>query len=214
MITAPVRQVLVSEGQTVSAGQTIIVLDSPQLEYSLRAAEAAYTSAERDEFIQSQGRRKWNGFKSVWVAGPPEQRQVARARVLQAQAGLEAARAKLDQSVLRAPFDGTLVSITVRPGEVVQPGQVTAIIGDLAHLRIETTDLSERNIARVRPGQRVQVAIEALRSNLEGTVAAIDPISGRSADGDVIYKVTIELDAQPLHLLWGMTGEVKFGPDF
>ena len=207
VISAPVRQVLVVEGSAVSAGQALIALDSPQLEYAVSAAEAAYTSAERDDFIQGQGRRKWNGMKFVWVAGPPEQRQVAHAKVLQAQAGLEARRAELRQAMLSAPFDGTVVSIAVRPGEVAQPGQVVAVIGDLTHLRLETTDLSERDIARVRLGQRARITLEALPSGLRGTVSAIDPMAGRSADGDVIYTVTIEMDAQPAQLLWGMTGE-------
>ena len=213
LISAPVREVLVSEGATVTAGQPIVALDSPQLEYALKAAEAAYTSAERDEYIQGQGRRKWIGDKFLWVSGPPEQRQVARAKVLQAQAGLEQARAELAQSVLTAPFDGTVVSITVARGEVVQPGQIVAVMGDLAHLRLETTDLSERNIMRVHPGQRAQITLDALTSELRGTVSAIDPIAGRSADGEIIYKVTIDFDAQPPEVLWGMTGDVRILPD-
>jgi HlyD family secretion protein len=207
VISAPVREVLVAEGAAVKAGQTLIALDSPQLEFAVSAAEAAYTSAERDDFIQGQGRRKWNGQKFVWVAGPPEQRQVAHAKALQAQAGLEARRAELRQAMLLAPFDGTVVTIAVRPGEVVQPGRVVAVIGDLAHLRLETTDLSERDIARVRVGDRVRITLDALASELRGTVSAIDPMAGRSADGDVIYTVTIDMDAQPAQLLWGMTGE-------
>lgn len=213
LISAPVREVLVREGATVTAGQPIVVLDSPQLEYALKAAEAAYTSAERDEYIQGQGRRKWIRDKFLWVSGPPEQRQVARAKVLQAQAGLEQARAELAQSVLTAPFDGTVVSITVARGEVVQPGQIVAVMGDLKHLRLETTDLSERNIMRVHPGQRAQITLDALTSELRGTVSAIDPIAGRSADGEIIYKVTIDFDAQPAEVLWGMTGDVHILPD-
>lgn len=209
LISAPVRELRVSEGDQVRAGQAIMVLDAPQLEYGMQAAQAAYTSAERDQYIQSQGRRRWNGKKFVWAAGPPEQRTEASARVTQALAGLEKAQAEYDQAVLSSFFDGTVVSIAVNPGEVVQPGQVAAIIGDLSQLQIETTDLSERDVARVRPGQPARITLDALAHELTGTVAAIEPIAGRSEDGDVIYTVTIELDSQPPGLLWGMTGKTQ-----
>jgi multidrug resistance efflux pump len=209
LISAPVRQVLVHEGEAVEAGQSIVLLDTPQLELEVTAAEQGLVSARQDEYIQGQGRRKWDGFKFVWVAGPPEQRTAAHARVLQAQARLDAARAGLEQGNLRAPFDGTVVSIGVRSGEVVQPGQVVATVGDLEHLRVETTDLSERDIASVHVGQQAEVTLEALGVPLAGSVAAIDPLAGRSADGDVIYMVTIKLKAQPKLLLWGMTGKAE-----
>ena len=134
LISAPVRQVLVSEGEAVDAGQALIVLDAPQLELNVKAAEQGLVAARQNQFIQSQGRRKWDGFKFVWVAGPPEQRTVANARVLQAQASSDAARAELEQATLRAPFDGTVVSIHAWPDEVVQPDEIVATIGDLADL--------------------------------------------------------------------------------
>jgi RND family efflux transporter MFP subunit len=214
LIAAPVEQIWVVEGEDVRTGQGLLVLDVPQLEAAVEAAEQGLIAAKQNEFIQSQGRRKWNGFKFVWVAGPPEQRTAAHARVLQAQASLEAAKAALEQSVVRAPFDGTVVSIRVRPGEVVQPAQIVASVGELAHLQIETTDLSERDIARLRIGQAAHIMLEAFTEPLDGNVAAIDPIAGRSADGDVIYRVTIQLPVQPQELLWGMTGaaEIQINP--
>ncbi len=130
-------------------------------------------------------------------------------RVIQAQAALDAAKARLEQSILRAPFDGVVVAIGIQSGEIVQPGQVIATVGDLTHLRIETTDLSEREIARVRVGQAAQVTLDAFAVPLVGSVTAIDPMAGRSADGDVIYKVTIQLASQPQQLLWGMTGTAE-----
>ena len=209
VVSAPVKEIKVVEGESVRAGQALVVLDSPQLELALTAAEAALQSAEADDFIQSQGRRKWNGFKNVWVAGSPEQRQVAHAKVVQAQAGLAAAQAELAQATLVAPFDGAVVSVEVSAGEVVQAGQVVLVTGDLTHLRIETTDCSEGDIARVHIGQAARVRLKALTSELNGRVSAIQPLAGESPDGDVIYKVTIELDRQSPELLWGMSGEVE-----
>ena len=106
-------------------------------------------------------------------------------------------------------MDGTVVSVNVGHGELVQSGEVVLVVANLNHLRVETTDLSERDIARVRLRQHASVQLKAFADPLDGKVAAVMPLSGRSADGDIVYKVTIELDAQPADLLWGMTGDVE-----
>ncbi len=153
LLSATVKDVSVAEGQVVHAGDALIVLDTPELSYGVTAAQEALKSAEADEFIQSQGRRKWDGFKYVWLSGPPEQRQLAHAHTVQAQAQLDDAEAELAQATLRAPFDGTVVSIGVSQGELAQPGETVLTIANLNHLRAETTDLSERDIARVQLGE-------------------------------------------------------------
>ncbi len=209
LLSASVEDVSVAEGQAVHAGDALIVLDTPELSYAVTAAQEALKSAQADEFIQSQGRRKWDGFKYVWLSGPPEQRQLAQARTVQAQAQLAAAQAEMAQATLHAPFDGTIVSIDVSKGEVVQPGEAVLTMANLQDLRAETTDLSERDIARVQLGEHALVNLKAFATPLDGTVTAIMPMAGRSADGDIIYKVTVELQQQPPQLLWGMTGDLE-----
>jgi len=97
-------------------------------------------------------------------------------------------------------------------GETVVPGQVVVVIGDLSHMRIETTDLSERDVPRVRLGQTASVYIEALNREVSGKVIAIDQQAG-TLGGDVVFKVTIELAEQPEGLLWGMSAEVRIQTD-
>ena len=212
VISGAVKQISVSEGDAVHAGQSLIAVDAPDLSFALDAAIQELKSASADEFIQSSGRKKWDGFKFVWMAGPPEQRQVAHARTLRAHAGVAAAQAELAQATLVAPFDGTVVSIKVSQGEQVQPGEVALVIGNLGHLQVKATDLSEREIAGVHIGQRVLVHLKAMTEPLVGTVTAIAPKSELSADGDTVYPVTIELDKQDPALLWGMTGDVELYP--
>ena len=209
LISAPVGRVMVSEGQAVHQGATLLTLDAPDLAYGVKAAQDALTSAQANEYIQSQGRRKWDGKKYVWVAGPPEQRELYHAQTLQAEAGLAVAASELAQSALKAPYDGTVVSISVSQGEVVSPGQTVMVLANLKHLQLQTTDLSERDIARVRPGQAVSIDMKAFAESFHGTVSKIDPMAGRSPDGDIVYAVTIELIQQATGLRWGMTGDVN-----
>ncbi len=124
-------------------------------------------------------------------------------------AALETAKASLAQGALLAPFEGTIVEVDVSPGEFVQPAQTVIVIADLKNLQIETTDLSELNVADVNIGQQVTVFVEALNEEFPGKVSAISPISD-TIGGDVVFKVTIQLlDEQPHALLWGMSADVE-----
>jgi RND family efflux transporter MFP subunit len=197
----------VKEGDKVSAGQKLIVLDAPNLEFAVTGAQAALRSAQDYAFLQHYARKTLIGSKFVSLNGAPELRQKADSQVVQAQAALDSAQAAVAQATLTAPYDGTVVSLNVVPGELVQPGQVVAVIGDLTHMQVETTDLSEREIASVQIGQTASVTLKAFNQALTGKVIGIAPI-GEESKGDIVYKVTIGLDHQPDGLLWGMSGDV------
>ena len=138
---------------------------------------------------------------------PPEVRQVAHARVQQTQAALEVAQATLAQTTLIAPHDATVVSVNVVPGEYVEQNQVVVTLASFDTLQLETTDLSERDITKVKIGTAVNIFIEASNENINGKVIGISP-RATSIGGDIVFKVTIAFDRQPKNLLWGMTAEV------
>jgi RND family efflux transporter MFP subunit len=208
VISAPVKEVSVREGDKVSAGQTLMVLDTPDLEYAVTGDQAALRSAQDYAALQKYARKTFLGSKYVSSSGPPELRQIADDKVTQAQATLDGSRAALAQGTLSAPYAGTIVSVNVVPGEIVQPGEVVAVIGELTHMQIETTDLSERDIAGVQVGQAASIQLKAFSQNLTGKVISIAPM-GVESKGDIVFKVTIQLDQQPEGLLWGMTGTVN-----
>ncbi len=138
----------------------------------------------------------------------PEQIAVAEAGVKQAQVAVDTAKAQLDKLQLIAPFAGTIGTVYARSSELAQPGQSIVTLGDLGSLRVETTDLSETDIARVKEGQPVKVTFDALPGRtLSGKVARIAPMStpGQSA---VNYIVTVQLDEIDPALRWGMTAFV------
>ncbi|MCI0555322.1 MAG: efflux RND transporter periplasmic adaptor subunit [Anaerolineae bacterium] len=211
VIPALVKEITVKEGDQVQAGQTLVTLDTPELQFVVAAAEAALRSAEANAKVQSYRRVKDRRNGRVFFdVVPPEVRQVADAKVQQAQAALEVAQASLAQNTLIAPHDGTIASINVVQGEFVQLDQIVLTLAMLDNLQIETTDLSERDITKVHIGNSANVFIEALNENVNGEVIGISPIAD-TVGGDVVFRVTIELDEQPKGLLWGMTAEVTIG---
>ncbi len=209
MTSALVKEITVKEGEQVQAGKTLAVLDIPELDFAVTAAEAALRSALGEEKVQSYRRIKdrRNG-KVFFDVVPPEVRQIAHAHVEQAQAALEIAQATLAQTTLIAPSNATVVSVNIVPGEYVQQNQIVITLATLNTLQLETTDLSERDIAKVKIGSPVNILIEALNENVNGKVLSISPIAS-TVGGDIVYPVTIEMDKQPDGLLWGMSAEVE-----
>jgi multidrug efflux pump subunit AcrA (membrane-fusion protein) len=192
-----VTSVDVKVGDKVTAGQTLVKLDTTIQEAKVREAEANVLAA--DAQIRYLNR----------LATDPLHYESAQADLARAQALLDSAKATLlVQSTLTAPFDGTIVSVDIAPAETVVPGQFVIVLGDLSKYQIETTDLSERDVTRVQIGQSANVFIEALNEEFTGEVIDIDRVSS-TLGGDVVYKVTIELDKQPRGLLWGMSADVQ-----
>ncbi len=210
-ISALVKEIPVNEGDVVKAGDVLMVLNTPDLEFAIISAEADFNARTQAAELQKADKVLYvdpnTGFKR-WYSLPPEVLQKAQAKADQAKATWDSALASFAQATIYAPFDGAVVDIAVIPGELVQVNQVVLVLADLNDLQITTTDLSERDIARVKIGQNVEVTIEALDVTVTGKVVRISPIA-ENVGGDVVYPVTIELDEQPDGLLWGMSAEVQ-----
>lgn len=209
LISGIAKEVSVKEGDSVTAGQTLLVLDTPELQYAVIEAEAAFRSAKSYADLQKHRRveDRRNG-KVFYDVVPAVYRQRADARVQQAQTVLDLAEINLTEGTLIAPFDGTVASISVIPGEFVASDQAVVTLASLNTLQLETTDLSERDIAAVKINAPVTIFIESLNENFTGKVTGISPRADVTS-GDSIFKVTITFDTQPQNLLWGMTAEVN-----
>ena len=208
LTSALVKEVAIKEGDDVTAGQTLVTLNTPDLEYNLLAAQEAFRSKQAYAELQRYKRvldiRKGKKF---WDVVPPEVRQKADAEAASAQAALGIVQASLAESTLVAPLDANVASVDVMPGEFVKENQVVITLATLNALQLETTDLSERDIPKVNIGATVNIFIEALDENFTGKVISISPRAD-TVGGDVVFKVTIAFDKQPENLLWGMTAEV------
>ncbi|MEA4906215.1 MAG: efflux RND transporter periplasmic adaptor subunit [Anaerolineaceae bacterium] len=140
--------------------------------------------------------------------GPdPRTLALAQARLKNAQAQVEAANAALSDLTLAAPYAGVTSKLYVRSNEWVTAGQPVAMFADLSDLKVETTDLSEIDVARLQVGNHAEVTFDALPDvNVGGTVSSIATMSDEGSG--VNYTVMIDLDEIPAGLRWGMTAFV------
>ncbi len=187
-VTGRIDEVLVEEGMRVAAGQPLARLDASQARAQLALAAAQLDAARRalDETAVrlAQARVDLRRQESLVADGiaTPAAVDAARAEVDALAARLEVGRGDVEvarraegvrrqdlaDTVIRAPFDGIVVSKDAQPGEMISPisagggftrtGVCTLV--DMASLEIEV-DVNESFIQRVEPGQRVVAVLDA-----------------------------------------------------
>jgi len=125
---------------------------------------------------------------------------VVEAQVQQAHTILEKAKQALSRAQLLAPFDGTISAVYLSQGEWAGPGAPVVELLDTTRWRVETRNVSELNIGRIRVGQEAIVRVMAFRGEeLRGRVDAISPVAVVQ-QGDTTYTVFIELEPTDLNL--------------
>jgi RND family efflux transporter MFP subunit len=195
-LSGVVKTVEVAAGDSVTANQTLVTLETAILEAKVKDAEANVITVQTQlTYLKRTGTSQ-------------ERLDAAQANIDRAQAAVDIAKAQLAQATLAAPSDGMIASVEISPAEIANPGQILIVMGDLSKFQIETTDLSEKDVTSVQVGQSAKVFIDALDTEFTGKVSDIARIS-ETVGGDVVYKVTIQFDSQPAGLRWGMSAEVN-----
>lgn len=173
------------------------------------SAEAAVVSAQQ-ALAQAQ-------------KGPTEAEvEAARLRVEQAEIGLEQsqlgqqqAQAALAQAELRAPWAGAILSVEAAPGALVGAGAPIVNLLDMTQLEFHTTNLSERDLAQIGPGQTAVITLKAYPNEfIAAAVRRVGLQAGEPVGDAATFPVILVLDAGELDIRPGMTGraEIQRGP--
>jgi HlyD family secretion protein len=191
------------QADAVAAGQA-------QVQQAQAALDRLLTPATASQIAEAQAQVDAAQAELELLQAPARSQTlaVAAVAVTEAEAALRRVEAARTGREIRAPFGGTVTTLSLTAGEMVQMGQVVLTLADLDHLQVETTDLGERDVPLVAIGRPVTVLVQASNEQIPGRVTAIAPQS-TIVGGDVVYAVTIELDEQPANLRWGMTVDVE-----
>jgi RND family efflux transporter MFP subunit len=234
-ITGKVTEVLIEEGQQVTEGAVLARLDPTEAraQLSLNSAQltaarsqlgeiqAQLAQAERDYARQQElMRRDLVSAQSLDAA--LAQRDTLRARLGSAQEqvrvakeSVDVAQVQLDNTVIRAPFNGVVTAKTAQPGEMISPvsaggGFTRTGIGtivDMDSLEIQV-DVNESFINRVTPGQPVEATLNAYPDwKIPASVIAIIPTADRAK---ATVKVRIAIKVKDARLVPDMGVRVAF----
>jgi RND family efflux transporter MFP subunit len=237
-VTGKVTEVLIEEGMQVKEGQILARLDAsfPSRSVALARAEATAAASALEETRVRIREAQLDYDRAQRLA----QSEIAsRADADRARAQLDASRARLnaqsdqlatarrqvdlqnqslEDTIIRAPFDGVVVSKDAQPGEMISPvsaggGFTRTGIGtivDMASLEIEV-DVNEAYINRVHPGQRVEAVLDAYPDwRIPAHVITAVPTADRQK---ATVKVRIALDQKDQRVLPDMGVKVSFITD-
>lgn len=143
----------------------------------------------------------------------PEELTIATSAVDRARAALELAQLNMDETVLRAPFAGTVAAVEAIEGQLLPPDAPALRLADLGRWKLETEDLTELSVVGLKVGDPVTVRFDAIEGlSLPGKVAGLRSY-GENRLGDITYRVSISLDRQDPRLRWNMTAAVEIQPE-
>lgn len=211
----------VDEGDTIAAGDIIAVLDSEDLQASVRLAEASLNEARarladaEREFARQADLVEDRLTSQALYDAALTQREVALAQVGTAEARLNSAQATLDYTVVRAPIDGVIIERNIEMGEMVAPGGFTSQqstgsivrIADPASLEVEA-DINESYIARLQLGQRASIRVDAVPGfEYSGRLRQIVPTADRQR---AVVQVKVSIDNIDERLVPDMSCTVTF----
>jgi HlyD family secretion protein len=144
------------------------------------------------------------------AAGPSAKDvQLAQARYDAAQATLAEAQTSLANATMVAPYDGTVVSVGAKVGDVVSSSNVIVTLADLTNLRV-VASIDETEIAKVQVGMQATITFDSLSGqSFTGTVQEI-PLEGTLSSNVVTYAVPISLEGDDVSaVLPGMTANIS-----
>ncbi|MCB9421964.1 MAG: HlyD family efflux transporter periplasmic adaptor subunit [Ardenticatenaceae bacterium] len=150
----------------------------------------------------------------------PKEKDIAAARLnveqaelslQQSQIALEQAEDALAEAQLTAPWDGTVLTVEAAVGAFVGAGTPVVTLLDTANLQFHTSNLSERDLAQVEPGNPVEITLKTYPSQpVQGVVQRIAPQAGGVVGDAAVFTVMIDLtETAALDLRPGMTGRAE-----
>jgi HlyD family secretion protein len=201
-----INEIAVSSGDKIKKAQIVATLADGQIQAELGLARAKLSDALR------QRNRVGQLFKAQAVT--PAEFDRAKGQVEIANAEVNVAKQKLEDTRIKSPIDGTVLEVIAHPGEVLAPGpaQVAGVmrIADLTTLVAEV-NVNESDLKNIYLGQLAELLIDSRRDQkLKGTVTEIAQQADR-AKGTVLVKVDIERTTENA-LKPGMTIQVRFAP--
>jgi HlyD family secretion protein len=212
----------VVEGDRVRLGQVIARIEDADVQAELARAQAnlALSRAELHDAERSLARERMlmdSNFTSQASYDAAEARyQRVKAGIAVAQAAVQSAQVALENTVIRAPFDGTVLTKNADVGEVVAPLAGSAFsksavvtIADLRSLQVEA-DVAESNLEAISLDQPCEIVLDAYPDvRYPAVVARIVPTADRAK---ATVQVKVAFRSYDARVLPEMSAKVHFLP--
>ena len=211
----------VEMGDFLEAGALIAQIDTRILDQELKQVGADYESAEirlqiaQRQFVRAESLHAEDLISENDFEISKQNFTSAESQFIRAEASLELARERLEDTTVTAPISGTIIAKTVEQGQIiasstnnVSGGTVLIQMADLSELEIRTL-VDEIDIGNVKAGLRIESTVEAFASmSFEGEVRKIEP-QAVVQQSVTTFPVLSRIDNSDGLLLPGMNADVS-----
>jgi len=218
-----IRQVMVREGDSVRAGQTLVLLDDAalraqveQAQAGVKAAQNAQAAAQTNSALAASTLGRYKQLESEKSVSPQEMDEVSRraegaaasvdamrAQTEAARAQESGARAMMNYTRLAAPFAGVVTSRMADPGTMAAPGVPLLQVDQAGPLQLDAP-VDESVIGAIRKGMKLTVEVNGVAST--ASIAQIVPAADPSSHS---FLVKIDLPSST-QTRAGMYGTAEF----
>jgi macrolide-specific efflux system membrane fusion protein len=204
--TWPVTAVNVKVGDSVSAGDVLATADTADLERQLGIATADLRSANINLAIAKEN---LSAAEDSGDTDAERQAQLglysAKKAVSQASDARGTIQRQIKAATLTAPIAGIVTELNIHTGFDAPSGPAIVIASATYQV---TTDVVESDLSDIKVGQAASVMIDALDTQVDGTVSAISPVAADGSSGVVAFPVTVTIANAPPQARAGMSADV------
>ncbi len=216
-----IEQMTVEEGDVIRRGGLIARLDQSVARNDLEQARADLMVSEANVTqAQNNLKRAEQLFERGLISAEEMDRVKveevrARSQLVRSKATLQLAEERMEETIVRSPIDGIMLTKDVEVGQIISSGVTTvgggtliATIADMDFVHV-TANVDEVDIGRVRPGQKARIVADAYPNrSFTGEVIRVSP-QGRTEQNITTFRVTALVPNEGGLLKAGMSADVE-----
>ena len=197
-ITEKIKQINFEDGQQVKAGDILVVLEQDEERANLKRAQAV--RGERKLALERLRQLEDRQLST------PDEIDRTRLELEQAEASISAIQTRINDRIIRAPFDGTVGLRNISVGALVETGDLITTLDDTRQIKLDFT-VPSIFLGEIKPGLKIKARATALgnkpyQGEVKSINSRIDPetrsIQVRSLlpnpDGSIIPGLLMQVD--------------------
>ena len=197
-VTEKITEIHFDDGQQVKAGDVLVVLDHAEEQANLKQAEAIH--GERQLALKRLSKLEKRQLASA------DDIDRTRFELQQAEASIQAIKTRINNRIIRAPFDGVLGLRNISVGALVETGDLITTLDDTRQIKLNFT-VPSLFLSELAPGLKINARAQALGMRIfQGEVKSInsrvDPVTRSvqvralldNPDGKIIPGILMQVD--------------------
>lgn len=197
-VTEKVNAILFDDGQQVKAGDTLIVLENAEEQADLQQAKA----------VEGERKLSYNRLRRLAKKNLATTEDLDRARLAleQANASINAIQARIDDRIIRAPFDGTTGLRELSVGTLIESGDTVVTLDDTRTIKLEFS-VPAVFLAELKTGLKIEARTDSIDNKtylgkIKSVDSRVDPVTRSvkvraildNTDGRILPGILMQVD--------------------